>query len=90
MRRQTASAVFELRWECGLARHTDITCTDSLNLWRDYLPPARWGRTGTGRTGAGLGAGGRQRRTGEDKYSARLGASDPLFAVWGRRTGKAV
>lgn len=26
----------------------------------------------------------------DDKYSARLGASDPLFAVWGRRTGKAV
>ncbi len=39
MRRQTASAVFELCWESGLARHTDITCTDSLNLWRDYLPP---------------------------------------------------
>lgn len=29
-------------------------------------------------------------RPAEDKYSARLGASDPLFAVWGRRSGEAV
>lgn len=37
MRRQTASAVFELCWDSGLARHTDITCSDGLNLWREEL-----------------------------------------------------
>jgi hypothetical protein len=35
-----ASVYFSLAWQSEAARHTDALVVDTLNLWRDILPPA--------------------------------------------------
>ena len=38
--RSFAAVEFTLEWQSDAARHTDIYVSGSLNLWRDYMPPA--------------------------------------------------